>query len=54
MTLTQTLIFVATMLILFGGLFHTIRVFRRDLSGPAPLRARARKARRGAARGTGA
>jgi hypothetical protein len=46
MTLTQALIFAVTMLILFGGLFYTIRVFRRELSEPAPMKARARDARR--------
>ena len=50
MTLTQGLIFVVTMFILFGGLFYTIRVFRKDLSGPAPSKARARD---GAGRGRG-
>jgi len=46
MTLTQALIFVATMLIMFGGLFYTIWVFRKDLSKPAPLKERGPSARR--------
>ena len=33
MTLTRGLIFVVTMLILFGGLCYTIRVFRKGQSG---------------------
>ena len=44
MTLTQGLIFVATMLVLFGGLFYTIWVFRKEQSGQAPLKARVRGA----------
>ena len=51
MTLTQGLIFVVTMLVLFGGLFYTIWLFRKEQSGQAPLKARARGARRGAGRG---
>lgn len=50
MSLTQTLIFVVTMLILFGGLFYTIRVFRRDLSAAAHARPRALRAARGGGR----
>lgn len=33
MTLTQGLIFVVTMFILFGGLFYTLWVFRNEQSG---------------------
>ena len=51
MTLTQGLIFVVTMFILFGGLFYTIWVFRQESSQPAPLRVRGRDARRGVGRG---
>ena len=40
MTLPQLLLFAVTMLILFGGLFYTIWVFHKELSGPAPLKAR--------------
>ena len=54
MLLTQALIFVVTMLILFGGLFYTIWVFRRDLSEAASLRRpRTIKARRATAGGRG-
>ena len=49
MTLTQGLIFVVTMFILFGGLFYTIWAFRKESSEPAPLRAR--DARRGVGQG---
>jgi hypothetical protein len=45
MSLTQALIFVFTMLILFGGLFYTILVFRRDLSAPALQKSRAARGR---------
>lgn len=51
MTLTQGLIFVVTMFILFGGLFYSIQVFRNELSGRAPLKARGRGARGGVGRG---
>ena len=49
MTLTQGLIFVVTMFILFGGLFYTIWVFHKEPSRAAP--GKARGARRGGGRG---
>ena len=45
MTLTQGLIFVVTMLILFGGLFYTIWVFQKEPPRPAPVKARDRRSR---------
>lgn len=50
MTLTQALIFAVTMFILFGGMFYTFWVFRREFSGPSSPGARARNTRRDAGR----